>query len=242
MVKEMKVVWCHPIFELNAIELAKHLKCGVSSELVWTEPCVIYGAHEIAVQVGLTSHPDVVHIILNTEHHESIHFKSKYYIDMLRRHLVFDYDTVNAAWFKHEGIITLGRFPFLFPQCTGSDRHIEYGFVGAKTPLRESVEAQLSKMHNVKFIMDGSLHKGADMNAFLVQCKRVLNISVYTGNREWHRVNQAHACGCDVLTMKPDGSFDLEVRDTFDMVTFLWLVRKLLNSFCDCASCVPSHN
>lgn len=229
----MKVIWCHPIFELNAIELAKLLKCETSDTLVWDEPCVIYGAHEVCIDVAMTAHPEMTHIVLNTEHHDSLHFKNKYYVNFMRRHNVFDYDSkVNAAWFAREGIVTMGRFPFLFSTCSSPDRPIDYGFVGLRTPLRESVEAQLVKQHpnmNIKFVMDGSLVRGSDMSAFLTSCKRILNISHYRENREWHRINQAHACGCDVLSMKEDGSFDLEVRDQFDMVTFLWLVRKLLS-------------
>ena len=92
----VKIITLHPIFNESAIILSKRLNLEIIKDF---EPCkneiyIVYGAHEKAIELltyQKNSEYSYGYIILNSEQPSSNQLKNKYYIELMKKNIVFDY-------------------------------------------------------------------------------------------------------------------------------------------------------
>ena len=210
----IKIISGHSIFNENAIVLSQKFKWKLETDFdpQPNDLYIVYGAHELAhqlLEVQFRKNNSFGYIIMNSEQTESQFFKNKYYISLMKRNIVFDYNTLTTEYLKeNHGIKVLSYFFFEFMKFNieTNDRPYDVAFIGSKNERRETLIQDLQKKHpDLKFYVDFEWkHKNADsLTKILQQCKVVLNIPYYENNPlETHRIHKALACGCEVISLK----------------------------------------
>ena len=210
----IKIISGHSIFNENAIVLSQKFKWKLETDFdpQPNDLYIVFGAHELAhqlLEVQFRKNNSFGYIIMNSEQTESQFFKNKYYISLMKRNIVFDYNTLTTEYLKeNHGIKVLSYFFFEFMKFNieTNDRPYDVAFIGSKNERRETLIQDLQKKHpDLKFYVDFEWkHKNADsLTKILQQCKVVLNIPYYENNPlETHRIHKALACGCEVISLK----------------------------------------
>ena len=211
---QIKIISGHSIFNENAIVLSQKFKWKLETNFdpQPNDLYIVFGAHELAhqlLEVQFRKNNSFGYIIMNSEQTESQFFKNKYYISLMKRNIVFDYNTLTTEYLKeNHGIKVLSYFFFEFMKFNieTNDRPYDVAFIGSKNERRETLIQDLQKKHpDLKFYVDFEWkHKNADsLTKILQQCKVVLNIPYYENNPlETHRIHKALACGCEVISLK----------------------------------------
>ena len=225
----IKIISGHSIFNENAIVLSQKFKWKLETDFdpQPNDLYIVYGAHELAhqlLEVQFRKNNSFGYIIMNSEQINSQFFKNKYYISLMKRNIVFDYNTLTTEYLKEtHSIKVLSYFYFEFMKCKDSvpttlidevgvdkgepiRRIYDVCFIGSKNERREKLIQDLQEKHpDLKFYVDFEWkHKNADsLTKILQQCKVVLNIPYYENNPlETHRIHKALACGCEVISLK----------------------------------------
>ena len=212
----IKVISGHSIFNENAVVMSK--KFGWALETTFdpqpNDLYIVLGAHELSYQlleVQIRKNNSFGYIILNSEQIESQFMKNKYYISLMKKNIVFDYNTLTAQYLKEtHDIKVLSYFFFEFMKFDikkeRKERPYDVCFIGSRTPKREKMLKDLQEKHqNLNFYIDFDWkHKAPEsLTDILHQCTTVLNIPYYENNvLETHRINKALACGCNVVSLK----------------------------------------
>ena len=208
----IKIISGHSIFNENAVVMSK--KFGWALETTFdpqpNDLYIVLGAHELAYQlleVQIRKNNSFGFIILNSEQIHSQFMKNKYYISLMKKNIVFDYNTLTAQYLKEtHNIKVLSYFFFEFMQfkVERKDRPYDVCFIGSKNERREKVLKDLQEQYpNLSFYIDFDwTHKAPEsLTDILHDCKTVLNIPYYEDNAlETHRIHKALACGCKVIS------------------------------------------
>ena len=149
------------------------------------------------------------YIILNSEPPLSQFMANKFYIELMKNNVVYDYNNISAAYLKKTYGINVKSFHFFdFPEYQDEeevDRNIDILFVGSKTIRREKIFHKLKEKYpdkNIQFIFDWSLSAPVNLTKKLKQAKYVLNIPYHDHNiLETHRINKALSAGCQVISL-----------------------------------------
>jgi len=209
----IKVISGHSIFNENAIVLSQ--KFGWSLEKEFNpqpnDLYIVLGAHELAYQlleVQIRKNNSFGYIILNSEQIHSQFMKNKYYISLMKKNIVCDYNTLTSAYLKETfdiKVLSYFFFEFLKFEVDRKERKYDVCFIGTKTERREKILKDLQEKHpDLKFYVDFDWsHKNSEsLTQILHECKVVLNIPYYEDNAlETHRIHKALACGCKVISM-----------------------------------------
>jgi hypothetical protein len=208
----IKIISGHAIFNENAVVF--HKKFGWELETNFdpqpNDIYVVFGAHELAhqlLEIQFRKNSSFGYIILNSEQINSQFFKNKYYLSLMKRNIVMDYNTITANYLKEtHDIRVLSYFFFEFMKSDiVSDRIYDVTFIGSKNENRDKIINQLKADHpELNFYVDfGWKHSSCEsLTQILHQSKVVLNIPYYENNPlETHRINKALACGCDVISL-----------------------------------------
>jgi len=210
----IKIISGHSIFNENAVVMSK--KFGWALETTFdpqpNDLYIVFGAHELAYQLleaQIRKNNSFGYVILNSEQIESQFLKNKYYISLMKKNIVCDYNTLTAQYLKEtHAIKVLSYFFFEFMQfkVERKERPYDVCFIGSRTPKREKVLKDLQEKHpDLKFYVDFDWsHKSPEsLTDILQECKTVLNIPYYENNPiESHRIHKALACGCKVVSLK----------------------------------------
>jgi len=212
----VKIITLHPIFNEPAIVLSQRLKIDILKDF---EPVagyiyIVYGAHEKSIELltyQKNSEYSYGYIIMNSEQPSSNQLKNKYYIELLKKNIVFDYHSVSSDYLKEtHGIITRSYhwFDFLHYDTDSEEciRDIDYLFVGSYSKEREEVCLQLQFEYpdkKIEFIFDNSLIQQLELTKKLQKAKVLLNIPYHHDNiLETHRINKGLSAGCKVVSKK----------------------------------------
>ena len=209
----IKIISGNAIFNENAVVMSK--KFGWKLETTFdpqpNDLYIVLGAHELAYQlleVQIRKNNSFGYVILNSEQIHSQFMKNKYYISLMKKNIVFDYNTLTSQFLKETfNIKVLSYFFFEFMQfkVERKDRPYDVCFIGSRTPKREKMLKDLQEKHqNLNFYIDFDWkHKNSDsLTKILHQCKLVLNIPYYDKNAlETHRIHKGLACGCKVISL-----------------------------------------
>jgi len=134
--------------------------------------------------------------------------KNKYYISLMKRNVVMDYNTLSANYLKETydiKVLSYYYFEFMKFNLETNERPYDVCFIGSKNERREKIIQDLQEQYpDLNFYIDYDWsHKNSDsLTKILHQCKLVLNIPYYDKNAlETHRIHKSLACGCKVISL-----------------------------------------
>ncbi len=138
---QIKIISAHSIFNENAIVLSQKFKWKLETDFdpQPNDLYIVYGAHELAhqlMEVQFRKNNSFGYIIMNSEQTESQFLKNKYYLSLMKRNIVFDYNTLTTEYLKeNHGIKVLSYFYFEFMKFNieTNDRPYDVAFIGSKT-------------------------------------------------------------------------------------------------------------
>ena len=205
----MEVVSLNKIFSQNAYCLSQRLNTTIAKEINKPILYIVFGGHEKPhVLLESQKRCNCRYLILNSEHYSSMVFKNKYYLQLLKENFVCDYLPENRQWLKENyNINVLSYFWFEFMrQPPSTNRPIDLLFVGAWSKFRQETEKELKSKYsklNIQFVYPKEY---TDITELLLTAKNVLNLPFYDNNFETHRINQALACGANVISYETNSS------------------------------------
>jgi len=213
IVPQIKIISGHAIFNENAVVMSK--KFGWSLEKEFNpqpkDLYVVFGAHEMAhhlLEIQYRLGNTFGYIIMNSEQRDSQFMKNKYYVSLMKRNVVMDYNTLTSAYLKETfdiKILSYFYFEFMKFNLETNERPYDVCFIGSRTPKREKILKELQEQYSeLTFYIDFDWkHKNSDsLTKILHQSKLVLNIPYYKDNAlETHRIHKALACNCKVISM-----------------------------------------
>lgn len=207
----LHIINFHPIFSECATCLSKRLQVGITSgDLIPGHTYIIFGSHNQApiLYSNQIQKPYIKYIIINGEPPQSNVLKNKYYIELMKNNVVFDYHPLSTIYLKSLGIKVIGHYDFEFPLYNFSKtnlRDIDILFIGSYNKRRESIFETLKKHYPEKkiiFHLDWKHQNQIELTKELCRAKIVLNIPYYESNiLETHRINKAISCGCKVVSL-----------------------------------------
>jgi len=223
----------HSIFIENGNTLAIRLGIPIEKEYNPTpDKCyLVFGAHDVAaVLIESQAKSKCKFIIMNSEPPTSNHLRNKFYLQLMRDNIVFDYHPVSTEFLQKQGIKVFSHYTFEFPELVNdTPRSIDILFVGSKSPKREDIMRQLTEAYpdkKVVSVFDSFSANPADYTALLHQASTVINIPFYEHTiLEMHRINKSLACGCKVVSYKSndketDNLYGEFIDFTLDMVEY----------------------
>lgn len=208
----IKVISGHSIFNENAVVLAQKYNWKLESNFdpQPNDLYVVLGAHELAhqlLEIQFRKNSSFGYVILNSEQINSQFFKNKYYINLMKRNVVCDYNTHTSAYLKDTfdiRVFSYFYFEFMMFNSDIKDRFYDIAFVGTKSDRRENIMNQLKEKYpdlNIFVDMEWKHKSSEQLNTVLHNTKLVLNIPYHNDNAlETHRINKALSCGCDVIS------------------------------------------
>ena len=238
----MKILTFHQIFLENAFVLSQLLKIPLvqAFEPKDNELYIIFGAHESAVELyDIQLKIKVKYIILNSESQESNFLKNKYYLQILKNNYVLGYSKEASTYLLNSfNIHTLSYFNFYFfnPQPESAyhqfsiDRLFMAGFIGSITDRRKKIINEISSIKDMSVYIDyqSENHNAQKMKNTLSQCTWIINIPFFNHkNFEKHRINNALACGCNVVSLSD--SLDEETIKEYE--DYIYITDDLVEFF-----------
>ena len=212
VLKDVYVLTLDPIFNENAICFANKLGFEIVKDFKPKpkELYVVFGAHLKSpelLQIQKDLNYSFGYIILNSESQKSHFLLNKYYLELMKKNVVFNYSHGVAEYLKEIDIKTYSYFFFEFMKEDPEDRIYDYLFIGSHTKFREEQIASLRQAFPYKkFYIDfNQSHRSPQsMKDILKKSIWVLNIPYYQEdqNLESHRINNALSAGCQVVSFK----------------------------------------
>ena len=212
VLKDVYVLTLDPIFNENAICFANKLGFEIVKDFKpkSKELYVVFGAHLKSpelLQIQKDLNYSFGYIILNSESQKSHFLLNKYYLELMKKNVVFNYSHGVAEYLKEIDIKTYSYFFFEFMKENPDDREYDYLFIGSHTKFREEQIASLRQAFPYKkFYVDfNQSHRSPQsMKDILKKSIWVLNIPYYQEdqNLESHRINNAMSVGCQVVSFK----------------------------------------
>jgi len=221
----IKVISGHQVFNENAVVLSQKNKWTLEKEFnpQANDLYIVFGAHELAhqlLEIQYRKNSSFGYIILNSEQIHSQFFKNKYYIQLMKRNVVCDYNTLTCDYLRQNfDVKVFSYYHFEFMKFPEEEKRIyDVCFIGTKNQHREETLNKLQEQFpNLKFYIDLEWKHGSSdsLTKILSQSKVVLNMPFYQDNAlETHRINKALACGCQVVsTFSKDKDADEFYKD-----------------------------
>jgi hypothetical protein len=198
---------CHLFFE-NVALLSARLKIPVIDQLIPNETIILFGSHsDPSLFLNFQKKNPIQYMIIQSENIESTFFdpNSKYadYIELCKNNIVFNYSlTTSVQLEKKFGIKNHGLFEWEFIQRKPLPRKIDILFYGYPSIKRQLIEKRLKKILPLNIVFLYSTYNTELLDHLLVS-EYVLNIPYFSKSAlETHRIDQALACGCKVITKR----------------------------------------
>jgi hypothetical protein len=204
-------------FVENINELSKELKIPIAYELFPNLCYGVFSSHDCAKDLlECQIRDNITFIIYQTENIESIYFKNKYYIELLKRNTVLQYSPYTASKCKElYNIDCKGYFNFKYEQKHREiKRDIDILFFGCITKKRYDILKEIQNHFNLNIVVTGDAFN-EDLENLLFRSKYVINISAYDNSvLETHRINKALALGCKVISnYSADGKMNSKYKE-----------------------------
>ena len=207
----IKVISGHSVFNENAVVLSQKNKWTLEKEFnpQANDLYIVFGAHELAhqlLELQYRKNSSFGYVILNSEQIHSQFFKNKYYIQLMKRNVVCDYNTLTCDYLRQNfDVKVFSYYYFEFMKFPEEEKRIyDVCFIGSKNQHREETLNKLQEqLPDLKFYIDLDWKHGSSesITKILSQSKVVLNMPFYQDNAlETHRINKALACGCQVVS------------------------------------------
>ena len=208
----VKIISGNSIFNENAVVMSKKFGWKLESDFdpQPNDLYIVLGAHELAhplLEAQIRKNNSFGYIILNSEQMHSQFIKNKYYISLMKKNIVCDYNTLTSQFLKETfniKVLSYFFFEFMKFDVERKDRIYDVCFIGSRTPKREKMLKDLQEQYpELSFYIDFDWkHKNSEsLTQILNECKVVLNIPYYNDNAlETHRIHKALACDCKVIS------------------------------------------
>jgi hypothetical protein len=201
----------------NANELSKELNIPIVYVLEPNKCYGVFSSHDCAKELleGQTR-DNITYIIYQSENIESIYFKNKYYIELLKRNKVFQYSPYTANKCKELYNINCDSyFNFKYEKKHREIvRDIDILFFGCITKKRYDILKEIQNTFNLNIVVTGDAF-GEDLENLLFRSNYILNISAYDNSvLETHRINKALSLGCGVISnYSSDGKMNSKYKE-----------------------------
>jgi hypothetical protein len=190
-------------FTENASQLSKELNIPVVYELLPNMCYIVFSSHDASKELLEYQYREKIsYIIYQSENIESVYFKNKYYIELLKRNKVLQYSPYTASKCKELYNINCdGYFNFTYEtKHREIKKDIDILFFGCITKKRYDILNEIQKNFNLNIVATGDAF-GNDLENFLFRSKYIINISAYDNSvLETHRINKALSVGCKVIS------------------------------------------
>jgi len=187
----------------NASELSKVLNIPVVYELLPNMCYGVFSSHDAAKELLEYQFKNKIsYIIYQSENIESIFFKNKYYIELLKRNTVLQYSPYTASKCKElYNIDCDGYFNFSYEtKHREIKKDIDILFFGCITKKRYDILNEIQKRFNLNIVVSADAFN-EDLENLLFRSKYIINISAYDNSvLETHRINKALSLGCKVIS------------------------------------------
>ena len=219
----VKIVCLHTLFNENALCLSNkyNIEYLVDFQPKENHFYIIFGGHERPVEllnIQLNQTFKFWYIILNSESQKSHLLRNKYYIELMKKNVVFNYSSGVAEYLLETyDIKTYSYFFFDFMMSNLEEERIyDYVFIGSPNENRLKLIDELKQSFpgkNIYVDFEGKYQSASSMKHLLSKTKWLLNIPFYENdsNLETHRIHNGLSCGCQVVSFK-SGDTD---TDTF---------------------------
>jgi hypothetical protein len=205
-------IFC-PVYIENATLLSLRLNIPILNELKANETIICFGcAIDPKKLIDFSIRNPVKYIIINGENINSKYYDpndevGRYYIYLQKKYPTFQYSPYTAGYVEKFGIHCAGLVDFEFMNrdniYSTCEEPIDILFYGFPNEERQRVETLLKNKYPEKNILFAYTVYGNDLLELLVKSKYVLNIPYFEKSAlEIHRINQALACGCQVISTK----------------------------------------
>ena len=229
-----------PVYIENATLLSLRLKIPILKELRANEIIICFGcAIDPKKLIEFSIKNPVKYIIINGENISSKYYDpndeiGRYYIYLQKKHITFQYSPYTAEHVEKFGIKCGAIVDFEFMNrdniYSTCDQPIDILFYGFPNEERERVETLLKNKYPDKNIHFAFTVYGNDLLELLVKSKYVLNIPYFENSAlEIHRINQALACGCKVISTRSSCEYlnkkyesKISFVDDWSEFVFLW--------------------
>lgn len=216
----IKIISCHPVFNENALVLSQKYQWALEKDFdpQPNDLYIVFGAHEMShqlLEVQYRKNSSFGYIILNSEQIHSQFFKNKFYLQLMKRNVVCDYNAITPDWLKENDIKVFSYFYFEFMKFSlDTPREYDVVFVGTPNEKRTALYEKLKDKYNVMFDFNWEHSSSDKLTTLYHKSKVVINMPYYEQNAlESHRINKALACGCDVVSLK---SCDEDANQFYD--------------------------
>jgi hypothetical protein len=216
----IKIISCHPVFNENALVLSQKYQWSLEKDFdpQPNDLYIVFGAHELShqlLEVQYRKNSSFGYIILNSEQIHSQFFKNKFYLQLMKRNVVCDYNAITPDWLKENDIKVFSYFYFEFMKFNlDTPREYDVVFVGTPNEKRTALYEKLKDKYNVFFDFEWKHAASDTLTTLYHKAKVVINMPYYDQNAlETHRINKALACGCSVVSLK---SSDEDANQFYD--------------------------
>ena len=172
----------------------------------------VFGGHKYPLELLSKQHElnyNFTYIILNSESQLSDVMRNKFYIDLMKKNIVFNYSCSVADYLLETHEIknySYFFFDFIHNQIE-TEKKYDYTFIGSYSVHRQEIINQLKSSYpHKRFYIDFEWKNKIPMELkkVLKESEYVLNIPYYLNdnNLETHRINNALSCDCQVVSFK----------------------------------------
>jgi hypothetical protein len=200
----MEIINFSKYFVENIAYLSTELNIPIVYKLEPNKEYIIFSAHDAAKDLlEFQLRNKTKYLIYQSENIESVFFKNKYYIQLLKHNRVLHYSVYTASKCKElYNIDCAGYFQFNYkPINLNMKRDIDIFFFGTMTQKRYDILKEIQNTFPKLIIEIACDAFGSVLDNLLCRSKYVLNISAYDNSvLETHRINKAISCGCEVIS------------------------------------------
>lgn len=214
----MEIICFSKYFVENAEYLSIDTGIPITFKLEPNSEYIIFSAHDAAKDLlEFQLRHKTKYIIYQSENIESVFFKDKYYIELLKHNKVLNYSAYTALkMMELYGIHTAGYFNFNYKRMYSSKpRDIDILFFGTMTQKRYDILKEIqNRFPKIKLEVVTNIF-GDELTQLLLRSEYVLNISAYDNAvLETHRINKSISCGCKVISnYSADEKMDKKYKD-----------------------------
>jgi len=237
----MEIINFSKYFVENAAVLSTDLNIPIVYKLEPNKEYIVFSAHDAAKELlEFQIRNNTKYIIYQSENIESVFFKNKYYIQLLKHNKVYNYSVYTATkMIELYGITSTGYFQFNYKRINCSKkRDIDILFFGNMTQKRYDILKEIQNRFptlKIEVVCDVF---GDDLTKLLLRTEFVLNMSAYDNAvLETHRINKALACGCYVIS---NYSSDTKMNEKYR--EYVYFCGKTLSDYIEMVkNVVPQH-
>jgi hypothetical protein len=237
----MNIINFSKYFVENADYLSKELNIPITYNLEPLKEYIVFSAHDAAKDLlEFQIRHKTKYIIYQSENIESVYFKNKYYIELLKHNKVLNYSAYTAMKMNElYNISTVGYFQFNYKKMYSSKpRDIDLLFFGTMTQKRYDILKEIqNKFTDLKIEIVGDVF-GDALTQLLLRTEYVINISAYDNAvLETHRINKAISCGCYIIS---NYSSDTKMNEKYK--EYVYFCGKTISDYIEMVKIITPQN